>query len=222
VADDALEPTTDPVRMRRAMEQLSVWLGRAAQEGRAALNSLRAATTQTNDLAEGFRRATEDGLSPSTMAVTLSVVGDAREMHPIVRDEIYRIGYEAIRNASMHSEASRLAVELRYADDLTLRISDNGSGIDPVIADRGKDGHFGLQGMQERAARIGGNLTLESSSNSGTEIRLVVPGRIIFRKTMPARRSLFTRIRTLLRWKDEHPIWTDFDSQSFTRQWSYL
>jgi signal transduction histidine kinase len=199
VADDALEPTTDPVRMRRAMEQLSVWLGRAAQEGRAALNSLRAATTQTNDLAEGFRRATEDGLSPSTMAVTLSVVGDAREMHPIVRDEIYRIGYEAIRNASMHSEASRLAVELRYADDLTLRISDNGSGIDPVIADRGKDGHFGLQGMQERAARIGGNLTLESSSNSGTEIRLVVPGRIIFRKTMPARRSLFTRIRTLLR-----------------------
>ena len=199
VADDALEPTTDPVRMRRVMEQLSVWLGRAAQEGRAALNSLRAATTQTNDLAEGFRRATEDGLSPSTMAVTLSVVGDAREMHPIVRDEIYRIGYEAIRNASMHSEASRLAVELRYADDLTLRISDNGSGIDPVIADRGKDGHFGLQGMQERAARIGGNLTLESSSNSGTEIRLVVPGRIIFRKTMPARRSLFTRIRTLLR-----------------------
>jgi signal transduction histidine kinase len=120
-------------------------------------------------------------------------------MHPIVRDEIYRIGYEAIRNASMHSEASRLAVELRYADDLTLRVSDNGSGIDPVIADRGKDGHFGLQGMQERAARIGGNLTLESSSNSGTEIRLVVPGRIIFRKTTPARRSLFTRIRTLLR-----------------------
>jgi signal transduction histidine kinase/ligand-binding sensor domain-containing protein len=185
VADDALEPSTDPIRMRRAMEQLSVWLGRATQEGRAALNSLRSATMQTNDLAEALRRVTEDGLIPSSMAVTFSVVGDAREMHPIVRDEIYRIGYEAIRNACMHSGASRLEVELRYADDLALRVSDNGTGIDPSVVDKGKDEHFGLQGMRERAARIGGKLTLGSSSNSGTEIKLVVPGGIVFRKIMP-------------------------------------
>jgi signal transduction histidine kinase len=199
VADDALEPSTDPIRMRRAMEQLSVWLAQAMQEGRAALNSLRTATTQTNDLAEALRRVTEDGLIPGSMAVTFSVVGDAKEMHPIVRDEIYRIGYEAIRNACMHSRASQLEVELRYAQNLVLRVGDNGTGIDPAIADKGKDGHFGLQGMRERAARIGGKLTLGSSSSSGTEIRLVVPGSIIFRKTMPARRSLFTRIRTLFR-----------------------
>jgi signal transduction histidine kinase len=204
VADDALEPSSDPMRMRRAMEQLSAWLAKATQEGRAALNSLRTPTTQTNDLAEALRRATGDGLIPSSMAVTLSVVGDANEMHPIVRDEIYRIGYEAIRNASTHSGATRLEVELRYARDLTLRVSDNGTGIDLAVTDRGKEGHFGLQGMRERAARIGGNLTLRSSSNSGTEIKLVVPGGIIFRKMMPARRSLFarslfTRIRTLFR-----------------------
>jgi signal transduction histidine kinase len=182
VADDALEPSSDPTRMRRAMEQLSIWLGTATEEGQAALNSLRTATTQTNDLAEALRRATADGLIPRSMAVTFSVVGDAREMHPIVRDEIYRIGYEAIRNACAHSGASRLEVELRYARDLTLRVDDNGTGIDPAIADRGKDGHFGLQGMRERAARIGGKLTLRSSSRSGTEIRLMVPGGIIFRK----------------------------------------
>jgi signal transduction histidine kinase/ligand-binding sensor domain-containing protein len=199
VADDALEQSTDPIRMHRAMEQLSVWLGTATQEGRAALNSLRTATTQTNDLAEALRRATDDGLIPSSMAVTFSVVGDARKMHPIVRDEIYRIGYEAIRNASTHSGASRLEVELRYARDLTLRIDDNGSGFDPAVADRGKGGHFGLQGMRERAARIGGKLTLGSSSNSGTEIKLVVPGSIIFRNVMLVRRSLFIRIRTLFR-----------------------
>jgi signal transduction histidine kinase len=197
VADDALEQSTDLIRMRRAMEQLSAWLGRAAQEGRAALNSLRTTTTQTNDLAEGLRRVTEDGLIPSSMSVTFSVVGDAREMHPIVRDEIYRIGYEAIRNACTHSGASRLEVELRYANDLALRVSDNGTGIDLAVADRGKDGHFGLQGMRERAARIGGKLTLGSSSGSGTEIRLIVPGGIIFRRRMPIRRSWFTRIRTL-------------------------
>src|SRR4030081_403204 len=196
VVDDALELSTDPIRMRRAMQQLSVWLASAMQEGRAALNSLRRATTQTNDLAEALRRVTEDGLIPRSMAVTFSVVGDAREMHPIVRDEIYRIGYEAIRNAFAHSSASRLEVELRYGDDLALRVSDSGTGIDPAIVDAGKDGHFGLQGMQERAGRIRGKLTIVSSTNSGTEIKLLVPGGIIFRNRMPVRRSLFTRIRT--------------------------
>jgi signal transduction histidine kinase len=198
VADDALEPSADPIRMRRAMEQLSLWLGTATQEGQAALNSLRTATTQTNDLAEALRRVTEDGLIPSALAVTFSVVGDAREMHPIVRDEIYRIGYEAIRNACTHSGASRLEIELRYARDLTLRVDDNGTGIDPAMVATAKNGHFGLQGMRERAARIGGKLTLVSSSNSGTEIKLVVPGRIIFRKT-PDQRSLSTRVRALFR-----------------------
>ena len=203
VADDALELTTDPIRMRRAMEQLSVWLATAMQEGRAALNSLRTATTQTNDLAEALRRVTQDGLIPSSMAVTFSVIGVAKEMHPIVRDEIYRIGYEAIRNACVHSGASRLEVEFKYAHNLALRVSDNGTGIDPAIADRGKDEHFGLQGMRERAARVGGKLTLASSSNLGTEIKLVVPGGIIFRKMMPVRRSLFARIRTLFRRKGQ-------------------
>ena len=199
VADDALDPSADPVRMRRAMEKLSLWLAKATQEGRAALNSLRATTTQTNDLADALRRVTEDGLMPRSMAVTFSVVGDAREMHPIVRDEIYRVGYEAIHNACTHSGASQLEVELRYAHDLALRVTDNGTGVDPAIADRGKDGHFGLQGMRERAARIEGKLTLESSSNSGTEIKLIVPGGIVFRKMIPVRRSLFTRVRRLFR-----------------------
>ena len=199
VADDALDPSSDPIRMRRAMQQLSVWLGTATQEGRAALNSLRTATTQTNDLAEALRRATEDGLIPSSIAVAFSVVGDPREMHPIVRDEIYRIGYEAIRNACVHSGASQLEVELRYAHNLALRVGDNGTGIDPTVVDRGKAGHFGLQGMRERAARIGGKLTLVSSSDAGTDIKLVVPGSIIFRKMMPVRRSLFTKIKSLFR-----------------------
>jgi signal transduction histidine kinase len=201
VVDDALDPSTDPIRMRRAMQQLSVWLASAMQEGRAALNSLRAATTQTNDLAEALRRVTEDSLIPSSMTATFSVVGEAREMHPIVRDEVYRVGYEAIRNACAHSGATRLVVELKYADHLALCVSDNGTGIAPLIADKGKEGHFGLQGMRERAARIGGKLRLASSA-CGTKVKLTVPGGIIFRKTMPVRRalltrSLFTRVRNL-------------------------
>jgi signal transduction histidine kinase len=199
VADDALDPSTDPIRMRRAMGQLSVWLGRATQEGRAALNSLRTATTQTNDLAEAIQRATQECRMQNPIEVSFSVIGDAKEMHPVVCDEIYRIGYEAIRNACIHSGGGRLGVELSYTEDLTMRVFDNGIGIDPSVSEKGKDGHFGLRGMRERADRIGAKLTLRSSSGSGTEIRLIVPGGIIFPKTMPARPSFFTKMRALFR-----------------------
>jgi signal transduction histidine kinase/ligand-binding sensor domain-containing protein len=200
VADDALDKPSDPVRMRRAMEKLSEWLGQATQEGRAALNSLRISTAETNDLAQALQRATEDCPVSGSMAVNFTVVGEAKRMHPIVRDEIYRVGYEAIRNACVHSSASQLQVELTYRQDLSLRVADNGVGIDSDVADRGKDGHFGLQGMRERTARIGGKLTLVSSSSSGTEIKLIVPGGIIYQKMMPVRWS--QRIRTLFRSKD--------------------
>lgn len=202
VVDDALDGPADPARMRHAMEQLSVWLGRATQEGRAALNSLRTSTTERNDLAEAFRRATENDVIPRSMSVNFSVVGDAREMHPIVRDEVYRIGYEAIRNASAHSRASQLDVELRYAQDLTVRVKDNGIGIDPAVVDTGKDGHFGLQGMRERTARIGGKLFLVSSLTNGTEIKLVVPGDIIFQASGSPRQTTLGKIRTFFKRQD--------------------
>ena len=199
VADDALDPSTDPVRLRRAMEQLSVWLGRATEEGRAALNSLRTSTTETNDLAEAFRRAIGECRFQSSMEVSFSLVGDPKELHPIVRDEVYRIGYEAIRNACAHSQASRLRVELNYGEDLALRVSDNGVGIDANVADRGKIGHFGLQGMRERAVRIVGKLTITSFSTSGTDVKLVVPGRMIYRKIISDERSSLARAKSLLK-----------------------
>jgi signal transduction histidine kinase/streptogramin lyase len=202
VADHALERSSDPVRMRQTLEQLSEWLARAIQEGRAALNSLRTSTTQRNDLADALHRATENGFVPSSMAVTFSVVGHARDMHPVVRDEVYRIGYEAIRNASLHSSATQLEIELRYSQELSLRVSDKGVGIDLAIADKGRDGHFGLQGMRERAARIGGTLTMTTSA-SGTDIRLIVPGGIIFQTSGPSRQGLLAKVRTLFRMKGQ-------------------
>ena len=199
VADDALDPSTDPTRMRRAVEQLSVWLGRATEEGRAALNSLRTSTTEKNDLAEAFRRAMTECQLQSSMEASLSVVGETNELHPIVRDEVYRIGYEAIRNACAHSQASQLQVDLTYAHDLALRVRDNGIGIDPAIAGRGKEGHFGLQGMRERADRIVGKLTIASSATSGTEVKLVVPGSIIYRKPSSNGRTPPATIKSLLK-----------------------
>ena len=178
VADHALKNPADHTRMVRAMEQLSTWLAQATEEGRAALQSLRSSTTEKNNLAEAFRRAIDEcGGNEKSFSVT----GDSREMHPVVRDEIYRIGYEAIRNACTHSGAGKLEVELAYAHDLTLRVSDDGVGIESVVIEQGKEGHFGLRGMKERAERIGAKFTLDSSPNSGTVITLVVPARIAFR-----------------------------------------
>jgi signal transduction histidine kinase len=101
-------------------------------------------------------------------------------MHPVVRDEVYRIAYEAIRNACVHSKASELAVELKYAQDLSIRVSDNGVGIPAPLISHGKDGHYGLRGMHERTERIGGKLKITGSPNSGTEVTVVIPGRVIF------------------------------------------
>ena len=173
--------------MRRTLERLSKWLNQATQEGREALNSLRTATTQKNDLAEAFRRATQDGLIPLSMTVVFSVIGEPKELHPIVRDEVYRIGYEAIRNSIVHSNASLLRVELRYEQNLSVRVKDDGVGMDPVIVSQGKNQHFGLQGMRERADRIGGKLTVVTSPTSGTEVILAVPGSTVFRKSAVGR-----------------------------------
>ncbi len=131
VADDALDPSADADHVHRAMSRLSGWLGQAIQEGRAALNSLRTSTIEGNDLEESFRRAAQDCLMQDSMEVVVSVDGEPRNVHPIVRDEVYRIGYEAIRNACLHAEAARLEIALSYAPDFSLRVTDNGKGIDP-------------------------------------------------------------------------------------------
>jgi len=196
VADDALDPTADPARMRHALERLSLWLGQAITEGRAALHALRVSTTERNHLAEFLDRIAREQCQRASISVALTVIGDARELHPIVRDEISRIAEEAIRNACTHSKASQLNIELRYADSLHLTLNDNGIGIDPEVIDSGKSGHFGLQGMKERTARIRGRITIASTRNAGTKVTLQIPGDVVYRHVA---RSLPERLQALLR-----------------------
>jgi len=163
------------------MEQVSIWLEQASQEGRAALNSIRTSTTECNNLAAALRRALEE-CRQGQMKISFFIADEAKDLQPIVRDEVYRVAFEAIRNACTHSMCKHLVVDLEYSNDLKLRVRDDGIGIDPVVAERGKDGHFGLQGMRGRVARIGGRMTVVSSPGSGTDITVVVPGGIVFRK----------------------------------------
>jgi len=146
------------------------------------LQSLRASATEVNDLAEGLRRAGEESAAGCPLQFKLTVKGASRDMHPIVRDEVYRIGYEAIRNAFRHSGGSKVETVLTYAHSLELLVRDDGKGIDHEIVANGKPGHFGLTGMQERAVRIGAKVTICSSANEGTKVELIVPGQIVFRE----------------------------------------
>ena len=196
VVDDGLEEPLDAEKMHRALGQVSGWLDQAIAEGRAALNSLRSSTTLKNDLGPALRRAAESGVVPDGMTVSVSVIGNARELHPIVRDELYRIGNEAIQNAKAHSHGNRLSIDLKYGQDLTLHVGDNGVGIDPGYAASGRDDHHGLLGMRERAARIQGILTILSSTGSGTDISVIVPGKVSF---LHPDGGIISRLRNLYR-----------------------
>jgi signal transduction histidine kinase len=99
----------------------------------------------------------------------------------LLRDEVYRIGREAIVNAFRHAGASQIEVDVDYASrELHVIIRDNGRGIDPGILQSGRDGHWGLTGMRERTERIGGRISLSSSAAAGTQVELSIPAQIAF------------------------------------------
>jgi signal transduction histidine kinase/ligand-binding sensor domain-containing protein len=196
VADHARENLNDPSQAEKALDRLCGWLDRATVEGRAALNSLRSSATEKEDLGSALRHIAELCATDS-LQVALSVSGVVRSMHPIARDEVFRIGEEAVRNACRHSRATSLAIEARYGANLVLRVRDNGVGLDPALLRSGKPGHFGIIGMRERAARIGARLALQTSPGKGTCLVLKVPGKVIFKSSVVARILQTLRRRVL-------------------------
>jgi signal transduction histidine kinase len=176
-----------------AKEQLEQTLQRGDQaiaEGRLAVYDLRSSATTINDLAETLKALGEELVSPDSVAFRLTVEGEPRDLHPIIRDEIYRIAREGIRNAFSHSRAGHIEIELTYSDRaIRVRIRDDGKGIPPEVLDDGRRGHYGLCGMRERAKQIGGKLDIWSRLGAGTEIELNVAGSIAYRT--PPRRRIF-------------------------------
>src|SRR5260370_39943101 len=92
-----------------------------------------------------------------------------------------------MRNYCAQASWGHVHVEVRYAQDLDLRIRDNGVGIDPGLIERGKEGHFGLQGMRERAARIGGEVDLGRQTASRNRDKMGGSGGIVFKTIRPER-----------------------------------
>ena len=194
VADDALENRSDAEHMRRSLEKLSEWIDRAMREGRAALNALHSSASDNRELSKRLQSALDERELKGVREGALTVSGTPVEMDPIITDEICRVGYEAIRNAFVHSYATRIEVQLTYSEDFTLIVRDNGCGMDSTMASRGRDGHYGLQSMRERAVRIRGKLQLITAPNLGTTIELKIEGKTAFGREAGVWSKLVSRL----------------------------
>jgi len=189
---------TRPADGKKVLESAIDQTAQAITEGREAVQGLRASTVERNDLARAITTLADEiaaeASSRASVELRVGVEGTPRTLHPIVRDEIYRIGSEALRNAFRHAEATQIEVELRYDDrQLRLRIRDDGKGIDPsFLTPEGREGHFGLHGMRERAKLIGGKLTVWTAPESGTEVELSVPAAHAYSASSARWRSWFT------------------------------
>jgi signal transduction histidine kinase len=183
VADAARSNVDDRVLTVRTLDRLSDWLDRASHEGRAALESLRTSNDETGNIIQALRRAASDCCVASGTIPTIATSGIVRDLHPIAQDEIYRIGYEAIRNACLHSNARQLRIEIGFHRTFRLEINDNGQGISGQILNFGRPGHSGLTGMRERASQLGGKLEIASSPQHGTTISLRLPGHAVYKTT---------------------------------------
>ena len=155
-------------------------MSRVIEEGRNAVRGLRSGG-EAHDLEHAFSGIQGELATGQTTAYRVIVEGKPRPLNPAVRDDVYRIGREGLVNAFRHSGATAVEIEIEYAPgELRLFVRDDGRGIDPEIARTGTTGHWGIAGMKERAARIGGSLRIRSRAAAGTEIELRVPGRAAF------------------------------------------
>jgi len=155
-------------------------------EGRSAIQGLRSSGSQTSDLVGALSRIQDELKVQPDIDFRVTVTGRQKQLAREIQHEIYRIGREALVNAFCHSGAKRIELELEYSDsELYVRIRDNGCGIDPQMLEKGRDGHWGLPGMRERATRIGGLFKILSSPAAGTEVQLSIPTSLASELSLP-------------------------------------
>ncbi|HYU98704.1 MAG TPA: triple tyrosine motif-containing protein, partial [Pyrinomonadaceae bacterium] len=187
VAVDQL-PESSPLRPR--LVRVLDLMRQVTEEGRNALRGLRLSNNSSQDIAVALSSINQEFKIGEDIGFRVIVEGSPRSLHPIVRDEVYRIGREAVVNAFRHSVAKHITVQVSYLENqLRLLISDDGCGINSEVLESGRDGHWGLSGMRERAERIKARLKVRSRVGSGTEVELSVPTKVAY-QIQPSNRLL--------------------------------
>ena len=178
-----------PLEAKKNLDSAIQLTAEFVTEARDEVQGLRNSTLQNNDLAMAIRTLGDelaaDPANPTPPAFQVAVEGETRSLHPILRDEIYKISAEALRNAFHHSQARRVEVDIRYdRQQFRLRVRDDGKGMDvAILSGQTAERHYGLRGMRERASLIEGKLTVWSEVDRGTEVELRVPGALAYAAT---------------------------------------
>lgn len=187
-------PADSPAKPRvsRVLELMS----QVIDEGRTTLKGLRSSAGESQALAQSFSGMKEELAPQEQIDYRVTVEGPSRPLRPVVRDEAYRIGREALVNAFRHSRASTIEVEIEYgAKQLRILVRDDGLGIDPQVLRQGREGHWGISGMRERAEEINAKFKVWSRAGAGTEIELSIPGDIAYELRSSDRRpNWFARL----------------------------
>ena len=165
---------------RRCFQDARQAAGMAVAEGRAVLSLLRSPKSERCDLGEGLRRLGRELLGDKSTRFSIDVVGRQRELRPRAWAEAYAICREALSNAARHADAHSSVLRLSYQDDLEISVRDDGKGMSLRMISKGRCGHFGLNGMRERAAGLGAKLSLESRRGAGTTVILTIPGGVAY------------------------------------------
>jgi len=148
---------------------------RALDEGRLVLEGLRSSGGQTQTLEEALS-SLGDELSTKGTLFRVFVTGKSKTLRPVMQEQLYLIGREALVNALRHAQATNVEAEIQYLPRrLRMLVRDNGCGIDPQFICSGREAHWGLLGMRERAGSIGAKLQIWSRPGAGTEIELSLP-----------------------------------------------
>jgi signal transduction histidine kinase len=156
-------------------------MGEVVEEGRTTLKGLRSTANSSRDLVQSFSAIQAELPGRRHIDYRITVEGQSRPLHPDIRDEIFRIGREALLNAFRHSQAKTIKLELEYGQkQLRVLVRDDGVGIDAQVLRSGCEGHWGISGMRERAEEMGASLKLFSRAGAGTEVELSVPGGIAY------------------------------------------
>ncbi len=186
VAEDQL-PEDSPTKplLKRILQLMT----NVSEEGRDALRGLRAPETDNHSLEMAFSRMGKEFSFDDGVSFGVTVNGKLRPLRAMLRNEVYRIGREAIVNAFMHAHAQNIEVDVEYASEhLRVLVHDNGVGVDPLVVHSGRQGHWGLPGMRARSEAIGANFSFRSRLAAGTEVELIVPSEIAFESAPNGRR----------------------------------
>ncbi len=151
------------------------------QETRRALQSLRASPLEDLGLVLALRELAESAESRTYLKLNLNLPTQPIELPAAIEQGIYRVAQEAVNNVVKHATAQTLTLSLKIEDQIELLVADDGVGFSTTSTSStstgsvdGKDGHYGLVGIQERAALIHGQLTITSQPQQGTTILLQV------------------------------------------------